>query len=72
MKEKKWFYCPICKLFPDEIEEVLERVTETRRWDGECYELVETKRYQDSLYFCSHCRTELEDLSPLSTCFALK
>ncbi len=61
-EERKFLYCPTCELFPDEIEEVPEKITEERRWNGDCYELIGTMTdYQDSLYFCSNCKTQLEE-----------
>ncbi len=58
-EEKKYLYCLSCEGFPDEIEELLERVIEIRRWNGAWYELTNTRIDGVSLYFCSRCHTQL-------------
>ncbi len=54
----KFLYCDKCKEFPDEVLDVLSNTVETRKWDGECYELVETN-YGESKSICAKCNTEL-------------
>ncbi len=41
---KKYFYCEKCDEFPDEIVEEYsdEPLVEKRKWNGECYELVDS------------------------------
>ena len=51
---KKYLYCPTCKNRPDKIlERYAGELQETRKWDGDCYELVESNI--DSMALTQHC-----------------
>lgn len=61
-KEKKFWYCPTCKEYPDKIKEIYSKVIEEREWNGEEYELTESDF--DNAFEraeCSKCGTELKE-----------
>ncbi len=58
-KEKKHWFCPKCKKYPDYILQI-ETVETDRRWDGECYQgrdFEYTGQVLES--YCSECDTKL-------------
>ena len=59
MKDEKYLWCPQCNTFPDEITQT-QSVTEKRKWDGECYELIDSDTQDPTEYECGECGTTLE------------
>ena len=66
-KETKYLFCPKCKEYPDVITENYNQpFWQTRKWNGECYELrddalSEIEYTQDSKFHCGNCETKLID-----------
>ena len=61
-KEKKYLYCPKCRKYPDKIIEEYSSINEIRKWDGECYELIESDidgQFQRSA--CPKCLSTLKE-----------
>jgi hypothetical protein len=62
MALEKYLYCPKCKTFPDDVDEIYEAgVVEERRWTGSEYEVQESM-WPPYESVCK-CGTELEDRS---------
>ncbi len=60
MKAKKYLWCEKCKTFPDEIIEIYDEVKEKRKWDGDCYELIDSdfdEHFVETI--CPICKTTL-------------
>lgn len=60
IKQEKYLYCENCKEYPDEIIEDYSGFAETRKWNGECYEL-ETSDIEGAFQAsrCPKCLNEL-------------
>lgn len=60
-KTGKYWYCPKCKRYPDNITTEEMSITQ-RKWDGDCYmgDDVEYDSENEKAY-CQDCDTELED-----------
>lgn len=56
---KKDLYCPKCKKFPDEIDEVYHDLRERRVWNVDTYELVSSDLENPDETVCADCETEL-------------
>jgi len=57
---EKNLWCPSCECFPDNITE-RKTVSETRKWDGDCYELVETDEDDEIETLCGNCSAVLQE-----------
>lgn len=55
----KYYYCPKCKNFPDKITEKYHSIEEIRKWDGECYELIDSSLREADSVHCAECDTGL-------------
>lgn len=57
----KSFWCPTCKVFPDEIAEHYHSIREYRRWDGiDTYELFDSDGWEIEEVTCYLCGSNLE------------
>jgi len=54
----KW--CSRCNKFPDEIDVILSKVVEHRKWNTEEYELEDIDYGMDMVERCAVCNGELE------------
>lgn len=56
--EEKYYYCTRCKCYPDEIR-LAKSITEDRKWDGDCYELIGAEDNEQENAYCGSCGAEL-------------
>ena len=63
MEEKKFWWCPKCKEFPDRIIESYDSCIERRKWNQEmgCYEIIDVDYgdWQQCTSLCAECDTPL-------------
>jgi len=57
-EERKMWWCPKCKEFPDRIIESYDSCTERRKWSQGCYEIIDVD-YGDCTSLCAECDTPL-------------
>jgi len=60
---KKFLWCSKCKKFPDKIiERYREPLVELRKWNGDCYEIVDTNINEIEFeQFCGECGSKVNE-----------
>lgn len=61
MQNKKYYWCPTCKDYPDRIIEIFNSLIVERKWNEDCYELEEQIDEELNEVQCSNCRTPCEE-----------